>query len=452
MCCIGIVGGGFSGLMTAYHILTLSENPVQVKLFNVHRPLGKGTAFSTNEELHLLNVAAANMSALPESPDHFSEWILKHYPEYTGRDLTKEFVPRKLYGEYLQDFVKALSKDKNFISIGKEVQDIEALNDSLLVRTADEDHNVDAVILATGNLLPAKLIEKDSPYFINDPWDFNEIRKKASTAERLLILGTGLSMIDIVLQLDHDGFEKEILCVSSNGLLPKQHKFGNKYPDYLNELNECKDLNSVFSCIKKHLQNAQNQGYSRESVIDVLRPFSQEIWTRFNQEDQQRFLRHLKHSWNVLRHRIPASSAQVIEKKKLEGLLQINAGKLVKAEDSGKGLKVELKLKRSKSPVVVDNCLVINCTGPLADYRKTNSPLFRNLFSKGLATFGNSGLGLNAMHTGELLTATGDVIKDMYTLGPPLKSVLWETTAVNEIRKQAKKLAKTVCIRKGLIA
>ncbi|MEO2091507.1 MAG: FAD/NAD(P)-binding protein, partial [Gemmataceae bacterium] len=101
---IAIIGGGFSGTMTAVNLARLSTRPLRVCLINRGHPTGRGVAYGTGRPEHLLNVAARNMSAFPDHPSHFLDW-LRTRTEYTGLPdavLRETFVPRRVYGDYLQ--------------------------------------------------------------------------------------------------------------------------------------------------------------------------------------------------------------------------------------------------------------------------------------------------------------------------------------------------------------
>ncbi|HEU4457029.1 MAG TPA: FAD/NAD(P)-binding protein, partial [Longimicrobium sp.] len=96
---IVIVGGGFSGTLTAVHLLR-GEWPegLHVVLVNRSGPLARGVAYGTRSAAHVLNVPAARMSAFPDDEEHFLRFA-------RGRDATVaagDFVPRSVYGDYLE--------------------------------------------------------------------------------------------------------------------------------------------------------------------------------------------------------------------------------------------------------------------------------------------------------------------------------------------------------------
>jgi len=67
--------------------------------------------------------------------------------------------------------------------------------------------------------------------------------------------------------------------------------------------------------------------------------------------------------------------------------------------------------------------------------------LLINLLARGLIDHDPLALGLNALPNGEVLRYRGGPSGWLFTIGPPLKGVLLESTAVIEIRVQAQALA-----------
>ena len=101
---IAIVGGGFSGVMTAVNLARLSTHPLQVTVINDRRPAGRGVAYNTRRPQHLLNVAARNMSAFRDDPDHFLRWLRarSEFDTLPEIELRERFIPRMVYGDWLQ--------------------------------------------------------------------------------------------------------------------------------------------------------------------------------------------------------------------------------------------------------------------------------------------------------------------------------------------------------------
>ena len=108
MTTIAIVGGGFSGTMAAVNLARLSDHPVRVVVINSKRPLGRGTAYGTTRVEHLLNVAARNMSALPDMPSHFVDWLRSRndFRSMPVAELREMFAPRRVYGDYVRGLLE----------------------------------------------------------------------------------------------------------------------------------------------------------------------------------------------------------------------------------------------------------------------------------------------------------------------------------------------------------
>jgi uncharacterized NAD(P)/FAD-binding protein YdhS len=161
---VAIIGGGFSGVMTAVNLARLSRRPLYVTLINQHRPTARGVAYGTRRPEHLLNVAARNMSAFPDMPDHFMQWLRtrSEFDTVRDRELRERFIPRMIYGDYLRGLMQ-----QNLQSPGESVPvethiidaeavDIEATDGGATIHLSDGGRvDAERVVLATGNEAPA---------------------------------------------------------------------------------------------------------------------------------------------------------------------------------------------------------------------------------------------------------------------------------------------------------
>ena len=97
---ITIIGGGASGTLLAVNLIKHSdENPIEINLVEKAGEIGCGGAFSTAQDINLLNVPAAKMGAFTDEVEHFHKWLAENDYDYAPDD----FVPRKIYGEYLRE-------------------------------------------------------------------------------------------------------------------------------------------------------------------------------------------------------------------------------------------------------------------------------------------------------------------------------------------------------------
>src|SRR6187399_1835637 len=179
---IAIIGGGFCGNMLAVHLLSNAKSPLHIVLINAGYPLSKGVAYSSYSHKHLLNVPAKSMSAFPDKPNHFMDWIKKHenYGVIDQTALPTMFLPRNIYGHYLKDiFDTAIRKKPDYVSISfvhDEAIDIEEFDGKAHVYfSVSPGVAADKVVLAIGNHSPDNPNLKDnsiysSKNYFGNPW------------------------------------------------------------------------------------------------------------------------------------------------------------------------------------------------------------------------------------------------------------------------------------------
>src|SRR3954451_24486492 len=71
---IAVIGAGFSGTIAALHLLDRLPSR-NLLLCERSSAFARGAAYATSSPVHLLNVRAANMSAYPDRPMHFVDWL-----------------------------------------------------------------------------------------------------------------------------------------------------------------------------------------------------------------------------------------------------------------------------------------------------------------------------------------------------------------------------------------
>lgn len=183
------------------------------------------------------------------------------------------------------------------------------------------------------------------------------------------------------------------------------------------------------------------QGYDWRAVIDSLRPQTQVLWRALTATEKKRFLRHLRPYWDSHRHRIAPEVAATISQVQQSRQLLFHAGCIQSYEEWDDGVDVTYRPRHQHELHTLRVDRVINCTGPECNYRRLQHPLMVNLLAAGLIRPDPLALGLEVNTNGALVGATGAASRQLFTLGPPQKGGLWETTAVPEIREQAQALA-----------
>ena len=453
---IGIIGSGFCGLMTCHHLIQNGTKTLSIRVFEKENEPGKGIAYSPQSEKVLLNVVASKMSAFPDIPLDFVHWLSKH-PTYNNDSeelIASSFMPRARYGEYLASIWKkttelALTKNIELSFIKEEVIDLEITNNEISLISSQQTFNFDKIILATGNQLPRNPIIKNQEWlnstrYFQNPWKYK--LKSGDSNKPIFILGNGLTMVDTVIQLREQGLDNQIISLSPHGfnILPHRN-FTISSLDWSINFDDKPTLLSLISEINKQLKLLKKHGISAEPLVDFLRPHAQQIWQNFTLSEKKIFLSKFRHLWGVARHRLPFVTYDIIQKERIQNSLQIISGKLVKVDSLTDSLEITFfdKLQNKERKVVA--AYLLNCTGPESDFSKSDSKLLKNCLSKGIITQDELQLGIRtSVESFQTINSRNKSNSCLYTLGSTLRGELWESTAINELRSQAKLLAEIV--------
>jgi uncharacterized NAD(P)/FAD-binding protein YdhS len=448
-----VVGGGFSGAMTAVNIARLCEHPLHLTIVSAQPSVGRGVAYRVRRPEYLLNVAARNMSAFPDEPAHFLQWLRtrSEFESTPEVELRERFVPRHIYGDYLRSIVLrhlpspsgATPASTEFV-IGEAI-DIEPREAGCRVHLADGTARyADRVVLATGNEPPAPLPGAaslgDHPAWVGNPWQAWEERLPPPDGT-IVILGTGLTAVDAILTLRALGWAGHIHAASRHGWFPHAHFRGIEYPDFPPADLEVATLGlaELVTLVERHCGILRERNANPAIIVDKLRPHTQRIWSEFTREERLRFAKEYAARWNVFRHRIaPDIHAQLISSQ-LSGQLHVHAGTIEKLKGSVDRILVEFEDGNS-----LEGDLVINATGPSTKFTATQSPLLQNLLRRGLVAPDETNMGVRIAPDHTVLTCAGERSPWLLALGPMLRGTYWETIAVPELRGQARRVAEAV--------
>lgn len=426
---VGIVGGGASGGLLAAMLLRQATAPLRVTVFDPAPELARGVAYSTDDPLHLLNVPARNMSALVADPDHFRSW---------ARCSDTDFVPRSRYGDYLQGVLRDAEQSAH-PGVGLEhVRDtVVAVRPAALTHlTTSHGHTMafDSVILATGHGAPqgpAVLGQVDPAAVITNPWNVGAL-DGIDTGDEVLVVGTGLTFVDVALSILDRSSTTRVHAISQHGLLPQAHETpwrpGHPAPELPDE-----DVDP-----RAVLRYVRSFGVDWRRGLDSLRPITPAIWLTMDESRRERFLRHLVRYWNTHRHRMAPEVARRLDQANAAGRITVHRASLADASSTAGRIRAVLS---SGEVLTVDRVVV--CTGPSADVRDCD--LGRQMVSSGIARPGPFDVGFDCdPSSGALLDAEGNVSSSLFTIGPPRCGVVWESTAIPEIRVQADALSRTI--------
>lgn len=452
---VAIVGAGFSGLLTAIHIMRQSaDGGPRIYLIEKQSGFGAGKAYSTGNPSHRLNTRVGNMSAFPDAPHHFLEWAARN-AEFCNVD-GQSFVSRKTYGEYLQFLLRQASTGADaagrLFLVPDEAVGIERFADGFKLHLGvGKTLAVDAAVIATGNPPPHPPPIRNQAFFdsgcyVGDPWSSDWL-ERLHRQESVLLLGTGLTMIDVLLSLHDHGHKGAIHALSRRGLLPRTHKEsampGATPPPLPPKLSE------ALRAVRHRVRAAAAHGMDWRDVMDALRPVTRPYWQSLDLEAKKRFLRHLRPWWDVHRHRLAPDVAARLERLRSAAFFRLLRGRiediaLPSARDGRAVVHWRPHGKTDAETLPVD--VVVNCMGPGGNPQASPSPLIRSLLRSGMARPDALKLGLDVDATGALKNAEGKACRKLFAIGPPTRGSFWEITAVPDIRVQAQETAKSVLL------
>jgi uncharacterized NAD(P)/FAD-binding protein YdhS len=432
-----IVGGGASGVLLAARLVQKSPS-VRISIIESRPTLGRGMAYSTPHEEHLLNVPAGRMSAYGEDPEHFVRFLRERF---ANRFEASSFVPRPFYGDYLETIARDAHNCAGERFNHLRVNAVAANVDAGGVRVISDDGVVvrgDVLVVATGNAQPAPWMRANAEIlagdrFFDSAWDAGALRG-ADHEGTILLLGTGLTAVDAVIGLRANGHRGTIWMVSRRGLLPHEHRLFDAPPDINPDATSMRDLLDAARAVGRGSQ-------SWRASLDSLRPRTNALWQALSLDDKRRFVRHVMPYWNVHRHRMAPEVAAAISDEISAGTLRMLAGRTGRFEATGTGLRVPIALRGEQRTIEIEICRAINCSGPAHDPRLLDNPLVGNLLAQGIMHVSELGIGINVAPSGALRDANNVDSQRAFSIGPVRYGTLIETTAIPEIRAQADELA-----------
>jgi uncharacterized NAD(P)/FAD-binding protein YdhS len=428
---VAIVGAGFSGTLQAINLLR--HGGPRATLIERHPRIARGVAYSTVHPGHLLNVRATNMSALPDDPDHFARWL----QEQGAAGAAQGFARRADYGRYLAELLHAAERAHpgRLTIVPAAAEDIAMVDGRPHVRLDNgATLEADAAILALGNLPP-----HDPPGFADcglphdlyaaDPWA-GDVTEGLDDGDVVITIGTGLTMVDVALLLDAQGFRGTMLALSRHGLVARAHGQGAAMGAGLAE----RPLATGAELLRDVRQRAAAIGW--HAAVDELRPHTQSMWRNAPPVEQQRFLRHLRAWWDVHRHRLAPEVATRLARMQADGRLTVAAGRITGWAQAGNGLILSWRPRGSDAVVATRARRIVNCTGTQGDVTRTHEPLLRNLLARGLIRPDPHALGIEVSSEAETIAGDGTPNPRLLALGPMTRGAFWEIVAVPDIRMQ----------------
>jgi uncharacterized NAD(P)/FAD-binding protein YdhS len=447
---IAIVGAGFSGTLLALHLLRRCPPGSKITLIERGVQFGRGAAYSTGNPNHLLNVPAGKMSAFHDRPHDFVEWLEAQADLPVSGPLTEgSFVPRQVFGNYVRHLlnqeIKTPSQPVSLELLKGDAQRIELSGDEVVIHLdRRRTLHADLAVLAVGNFPPESptLADPgfyDTDFYRADPWAADTFTD-LDPERPVLMIGTGLTMVDVAVSLLDRGHKGPIHALSRRGLRPQRHMPAVKAPTPRAESFPT-DLVQLTAFMRRAGRRAAAEGADWRAIVDELRPFTGDVWAEMQLTDRARFLRHLRPWWEIHRHRMAAPVADRIDAAMDSGQLTLYGGRIRSFDIAGDDVTLSYRVRGTSEIRRITAARVINCSGPGADYARISHPLIRSLLDAGMVRPDPLCLGLDVTRNCALKDTKGAISGRLFAVGPVTKAAFWEMTAVPDIRRQCEYLA-----------
>jgi uncharacterized NAD(P)/FAD-binding protein YdhS len=451
-----IIGGGLSGSMLAAQLLRLPGKR-RILIIEPRSELGRGEAYSATELGHTLNGNAARMSVDPDNADDLTQWLTQFiaeggWPESDEQHvpIAELFPPRGIFGLYVQQRLAeaqlvGASHGSTVEHVRGEVADLEVKEQGVVVSLADGQSLLGRfAVLATGMYAASRTPQRQSSGLnaaAVDPWDVSAMQQLDPQA-RVLIIGSGLTMVDAVVSLQQAGHRGPVDIFSRHGLLPHVRRQPPAWADFLGEDPSIRSPRQLVRKLREQCALAVANGIDWQAPLDTVRANIGRLWNQATDVQRRQFVRHVRPWWESHHHRSPPLSAALLAQLIEEGRVTIQAASLQALEILPSGqLQIQIRRRGQTQPSTVIGDALINSTGIEYDWRRVDRPLPRQLLARGLIQPGPLALGIAADHGGAVLDAQGQVSARLFAMGPPLRGMWWESTAVTDVALQAKALA-----------
>ncbi|BAK82652.1 hypothetical protein GLX_02400 [Komagataeibacter medellinensis NBRC 3288] len=447
---IAIIGGGFSGAALAWHLARRRGGPKRITVFEPRPFLGAGLAYGAQDPQHRVNVPATRMSIDTSQPDDFINWI--HQTDALADDPAairpdgSVFPARAVFGRYVADRLAALLQAGTITHLRRRVTGVHRTPDGgwIVTDATGVSLHADIVVIATSHPAPeAPAVLRDlelhpgqHPVLVTNPWQAGALNAIRDT-DRVLVVGTGLSMADAVVSLSARGHAGRITAISRRGQRSRAHAADVVDPvgNFISP--PVRTASLLLRRIRHEL--ARHAGQPWQAVFDRIRTQAPDIWAALPVPERRRLVRHLRPLWDTHRFRIAPQADAVLRAREQAGTLDIRAGRLI-------GVQVRhghfvVSLRHGNAPTWrADFDAIITTTGPAHGTIMQAQPYLGELAAAGLVERDATGLGLHVDALGRACVG-GRHEDSLFVAGPLARGRFGELMGLPEVTHYAEKLA-----------
>ena len=453
---IGIIGGGFTGAVFAVHLARAAAAALDIEIIEPREALGAGLAYGSCELEHRINVPSDRLVVFTEDPHHFSDWLRR-----TGTweaDAFGETAPgdhysrRHDFGAYIAGLVTdtAAQNPSGSTIVHRRTLATVLARDGAGWRVSFSDGSValyDEVVLCATYGRPAfRWTLTDGadqlPHLVRDPWDWAAIKAIPSDAE-VFVIGTGLTMCDVVVTLRKGGHTGMIVAVSRRALTPRQHGDFDGSLDLFEGTTPPTTALGLLRFVRRRVEELAAQGRDWHAVVDAVRRNLAAYWSTLPIGERSKIVRRLRSYWDVHRFRLAPQVAQMLETGQREGWLELNAGHIGSIGRTGDDFAVTWTPKGESARTELFGAIV-NCTGPDGDLTRSGNPLLRAAISDGFVQPDALRIGLDVDAQGHALDREGRPTPHLWAAGPLARAIVGEATGVPEASSHARHVAEAL--------
>jgi uncharacterized NAD(P)/FAD-binding protein YdhS len=443
-----IIGGGATGVLLACHLLRNQDRRIDVTIVETSAQTGLGLAYATRNPQHLLNVRASNMSAFADEPGHFWNWIRAndlHAALHCSDALC--FVPREIYGRYLASLLEhhrtRCSPRQALRVVRGECTALRPTQHGIEASLADgSSHAADIAVLATGNEAPPNAYGTSGA----SPWQGPQ-EAGIAPDDAVLIVGSGLTMVDYVLSLLQAGHRGPITALSRRGLLPRPHSSIAPFRLNVADVPFGARLSQFLRWLRGIVEAGLAPDQDWRSVVDALRPFTAEIWQSWPDAAKHRFLRHARAFWEVHRHRTAPEIDAQLRAAIASGQVSVIAAKVAAVASETGGATVTFRRRGKVDTETMRVAKIVTCVGVGVPPQDSANPVLRNLLRDGLIRPDPIGIGLDVAVDCAVIGRAGIASERIFAMGPLTRGRFWESTAIPDIRVQCAAMAQRILAR-----
>lgn len=444
---VAIIGGGFTGAAVAYHLTKLAETPVRILVFEPRPDIGPGLAYSTADPTHRINVPTARMTLVPEDEGHFMRWLAATREARGDCSATladgRCFPARHMFGRYIRENLEPLLQDGRMVHHRAQVSSVTQKGDRWRIRTTSAYEIIaDVVVIATSHpppVPPAILTDNlaGQPKFVADPWAAGAL-DAVEQNDRVLVVGTGLTMADIIATLDRKRHSGNIMAISRRGQRSRSHAAAPVEPfgDFLNPPSR-----TALDLLRR-VRDAVRKGGPWQGLFDRLRTQGQDIWSVLPLQEQRRLIRHLRPFWDTHRFRIAPQVGALLDRRTVDGALTISAASVQQADMKDGRFAIALRDRAGNTVTHIFDA-VIATTGPGHSRILDGQPFLAGLVKKGLVMPDPTGLGL-AVDTSSRLLAIHGANPSVFVAGPLARGKFGELMGLPEVTNHAVFVAENI--------